>query len=165
MKRWLPLVLLVVMAGCHQPLAQVKPLATAANQDITAYAMGNANGAGGPAVIGIVAVHPKTAGNAQSGPILAYGTRVSLSASAAIPDQNGTPRSYSSFTVRDLGDIRWSYHPDSPYWLDVYFGRYIRKGDSCSCGYVPQSGYCTEAQTNSCQNALRFGVQRRSVTY
>lgn len=165
MRRWLPLALLAILAGCYQPPAQIKPQATANNQDITAYAMGNTNGAGGPAVIGIVAVHPKTAGNAQSGPILAYGTRVSLSASVAIPDQSGTPRSYSSFTVRDLGDIRWSYHPNSPYWLDVYFGRYIRKGDSCSCSYVPPTPSCTESQTNSCQNATRFGFQHRNMTY
>ena len=43
MRRWLPLALLAILAGCYQPPAQIKPQATANNQDITAYAMGNTN--------------------------------------------------------------------------------------------------------------------------
>lgn len=173
MRPLIPLILVSVLAaGCYQGPENPDNLApknspyaqTATGQDITAYAMGNVRGAGGPAQIEIVAVHPKR-GVKPYKPILKFGSTVRISGEIIIPGDNAPVR--TAFIVRDLGDLQWKYHPSDDFWLDVYFGRLRKEGQPCSCSYSPgANAVCYNHLTiNSCDAAKKFGKKSLSVTY
>lgn len=173
MRPLIPLVLVSVLAaGCYQGPENPDNLApksssytqTATGQDITAYAMGNARGAGGPAQIEVVAVHPKKDTKPYR-PILKFGSTVRISGEVTIPADNAVVR--TAFIVRDLGDLQWKYHSGDPFWLDVYFGRLRKAGQPCSCSYSPgANAVCYEHPTiNSCDAAKKFGKKSFDVTY
>ncbi|MGE5404127.1 MAG: hypothetical protein ACM3PP_04225 [Candidatus Saccharibacteria bacterium] len=72
-----------------------------------------------PYFLGSVAVHPKVPGGSQIDPIIPFGTIIMLENPKTIKVQG---RDINAFTVLDTGDAYWSLWPDSPYWIDVYFG-------------------------------------------
>ncbi|MGE5423473.1 MAG: hypothetical protein ACM3QW_09430 [Ignavibacteriales bacterium] len=72
-----------------------------------------------PYFLGSVAVHPKIPGGSHLDPIIPFGTIIHLSDPQTLTIQGNT---YNAFTVLDTGDANWSLWPDSPYWLDFYFG-------------------------------------------
>lgn len=136
--------------------------AVQSNQDFTAYAMGNLYGADSSQQLspGGVAVH-RVSGTTGT-PVIPFGTLITLTnGSISIPDSTGTAVVRTQFRVRDLGDFQ---NVRSPYWVDVYFGRYRRSGDACSCPGVNNS-QCVVASTNSCTNATNFGLRQYSYSY
>lgn len=89
--------------------------------DSTAYVGNNSPAGGGSPYIGMVAVHPKTPvdrGGSVFDPVIPFGTVIHLTSPSSIPIQGN---SYSTFTVKDTGDVDWDIH-SSTYWVDVYFG-------------------------------------------
>lgn len=74
---------------------------------------------GRPYFIGGVAVHPKVPGGSHLDPIIPFGTVIYLAKPQSITINN---RSLNAFVVIDTGDANWSLWPDSPYWVDFYFG-------------------------------------------
>jgi len=70
--------------------------------------------------IGGAAMHPLypvNYGGSPLEPIIPFGTTLYLS--EAIEVQG---REYTSVQVMDTGDIYYGLWPESPYWLDIYFG-------------------------------------------
>lgn len=72
--------------------------------------------------------------------------------SVTIKGYNGSTVTRSTFYIWDSGD-----GTGDPNWVDIYFGRYKRYGQTCNCPGVPSPGYCLDnAVTNSCDEALTF---------
>lgn len=72
-----------------------------------------------PYSIGSVAVHPRVPGGSQVEPIIPFGTIIYLDNPKKITIQG---QEFNAFTVLDTGDANWALWPDSPYWVDLYFG-------------------------------------------
>lgn len=112
----------------------------ASDQEYTAYANLNRYGASTWEVFtGDIAVHPVKNGCGARCPVLPWGTRVYLSTPStgvSIEEGDGYTRTYTSFSVVDTGDLTWSLHPKSTYWIDIYFGRWIFPDDNGACGWA-----------------------------
>lgn len=67
------------------------------------------------------AVHPRyplqSGGNALKA-IIPFGTRIYLSEAVEIQGKE-----YNSLVINDTGDVNYGLWRNSPYWVDVYFGR------------------------------------------
>lgn len=119
--------LLILMTSLPAFAAEVLPnyyiRRDATNQDSTAYLStpGDSPAAGGNYYVGLVAVHPSVPGGNPLNPIIPFGTVIWLTSPSSITIQ-GT--SYNHFDVRDTGDLNYSKHPSSSYWIDIYFGEW-----------------------------------------
>lgn len=142
------------------------------NVNSTAYAMGALTGGYGTIAVGDVAMHPRDVDACLDNdvdtycvPFLPFGTRIYLTnpAKIEIPQGDGPSEYYTSFVVGDLGDLDYTYQ-SSAWWIDVYFGRWRRQGESCYCWGV-DSSVCTYGATNSCENAQESGVRKVSYYY
>jgi hypothetical protein len=132
---------------------------SASNQQYTAYANMSLYGASNQVVdVGDVAVHPRSdSKGCATCSIIPFGITIFMDtpSSIAITKGDGYTYNYNQFIVQDTGDLMWYYHPSSYYWIDIYFGRWMFIGDSCTCGGV--GGTCYLGDTSSCANAVNFG--------
>lgn len=109
----------------------------ATNEDSTAYlsTAGQQPAGGGSYHIGIVAVHPAYDGHALE-PIIPFGTVIWLTS----PNIVIQGQAYNHFSVMDTGDLDYAYHPSSDYWIDIYFGQWVR-GDKNNSNYKAAINY------------------------
>ncbi|MGE5371896.1 MAG: hypothetical protein ACM3QZ_07920 [Solirubrobacterales bacterium] len=132
-----------------------KPLALDAQDSIVLYAYEQVStsytelaaappsASGKPYFIGGVAVHPKNPGGSHLDPIIPFGTILYLDHPKYIEIQG---RRLNAFTVIDTGDADWSLWPNSPYWIDLYFGTsgYWENKSARDYGKHPVSYYWVE---------------------
>lgn len=91
-------------------------------QPTTTYTGSPASGpsaSGRPYYPGSVAVHPRTPESDPRDPIIPFGTRIHLLNPEYMTIQG---QKFRSFEVVDTGDVNWSLHGESPYWIDIYYG-------------------------------------------
>lgn len=106
----------------NQPVSQWYLINKASQQISTAYvepAGAPASASARPYFLGSVAVHPLVPGGSHLVPIIPFGTVIHLAQPRSITIQGND---YNAFTVLDTGDADWALWPDSPYWVDLYFG-------------------------------------------
>lgn len=133
------------------------------NKQTTGYAMGNTGYGAHTFVRGDVATHAQgycgdPAGN------WARGTQLSMTSGIAIPGYSTFDPNYDifwTFYKWDTGDFGCV---KATYWLDIYFYRYKRNADACSCPGVttPTNSCVNGAITNSCNSAASYGTPLKS---
>lgn len=133
------------------------------NKQTTGYAMGALGYGPHTFTRGDVATHPLNYCGDPAGS-WARGTQLNMTSGIPIPSYSGFNPYYDifwNFKKWDTGDI---YCEMPIYWLDIYFSRYIRTGEACSCpGVTTPPGSCySGASTNSCTNATVYGLQYKS---
>jgi hypothetical protein len=89
-----------------------------------------------------------------------YGTRITTSSWIGMKDYRDQVYYRNIFYLYDVGDFSCS---QGNYWVDIYFGRYRKSGEVCSCPGVSNS-VCTVANTNSCSQAINFGRTLKTYT-
>lgn len=62
-------------------------------------------------------LHPVNYGGSPLQPVIPFGTTLYLEEPVLVQGKE-----YTSFKVMDTGDVYYGLWPDSPYWLDIYFG-------------------------------------------
>jgi 3D (Asp-Asp-Asp) domain-containing protein len=93
------------------------------NQQATAYvgeSYAPLSASGEYCFMGGVAVHPLhpvNYGGSPLQPVIPFGTTLYLEEPVLVQGKE-----YTSFKVMDTGDVYYGLWPDSPYWLDIYFG-------------------------------------------
>ncbi len=120
----------------------------------TGYAMGNRYGGAGVEISqGHFANHYVHSCPGDPAAHWTWSTRITTPW-IGMQDQTGRYFPRNLFYLYDVGDLSCS---QGNYWVDIYFGRYRRGDEACTCPGVPNPGYCYSANTNSCTQATNFG--------
>ncbi len=127
----------------------------------TGYAMGNRyGGAGVELAQGHFANHYYLKCPNDPAAYWTWGTRITTPP-ISMQNQAGQDYTRTVFYLYDVGDFTCS---QGNYWVDIYFGRYRRSGETCECPGVVNPGYCYVASTNSCTQARNFGRSWKTYT-
>lgn len=128
----------------------------------TGYAMGNLQGASGQVLqtTDFANHHPNYCPNDPAA-WWPYGTVIIEDEIIIYPDGSGDVFFSRVSTLKDIGDFNCVM---GNYWVDIYFGRWKRSGEACSCPGVVSPGVCSLGQDNSCNWAIAFGVQTRGYS-
>lgn len=136
-----------------------------ANKQTTGYAMGNLGYGSHTFIRGDVATHNRGHCGDPAG-YWARGTRLDMASGMqiAIPGYwgfNPYDDIFATFYKWDVGDYNCV---KNPYWLDIYFYRFTRYGETCGCPGVstPPNSCVAGANTNSCHNATAYGPPLKS---
>lgn len=129
----------------------------------TGYAMGNRYGAAGVEVRqGHFANHACELCPNDPAACWPWGTKITKTKSVTMHNRDGGQVSYRTFYLYDNGDPNCT-QPN--YWVDLYFGRWKRYGQTCSCSGSPSPGYCIDTYVvNACDDASNFGAQKDTYT-
>ena len=156
-------IFLIVCLFSLNIITVVKASTLYSNKQTTGYAMGATGYGTHTFVRGDVATHPLGyCGDPAGG--WARGTQLSMTSGISIPGFSGfNPNTdiFWTFYKWDTGDLNCV---KNTYWLDIYFSRYIRTGEACTCpGVSTPAGSCySGANTNSCQSATAYGIPNKS---
>jgi hypothetical protein len=153
-------VLIITILGVF--VNSVKAATLYSNKQTTGYAMGATSYNGHTFTRGDVATHALGYCNDLAG-YWSRGTNLSMTSGIAIPGFWGFDPNYDifwTFYKWDVGDLNCV---KNAYWLDIYFSRYIKNGDTCICpGVTTPTGSCyTNANTNACTNATYYGAPNK----
>jgi len=125
---------------------------------MTGYANGNLTGSDSSVELsnGHFANHPSscTGDPAAAWP---YGSLIVMYDPGWVPehyDSAGHTAGFSYLYLHDIGDLNCS---QGNYWADVYFGRWIRSGESCDCPGSPSPGVCYISPARACDDAIVWG--------
>jgi hypothetical protein len=80
------------------------------------------------------------------------GIHITTSNAITLHDAAGYPYTQTTFWLNDVGDFQCNM---GDYWVDIYFGRYRRSGEACSCNNGNE--VCWTNYSNSCSDATNYG--------
>ena len=156
-------ILLIICLFALNIFTMAKASTLYSNKQTTGYAMGATGYGTHTFVRSDVATHPLGYCGDPAGS-WARGTRLDMTSGIAIPSFSGFNPNYDifwTFYKWDTGDLNCV---KNKYWLDIYFSRYIRTGEACTCPGVttPPNSCSSGANTNSCTSATVYGAPTKS---
>jgi hypothetical protein len=126
----------------------------------TGYAMGNWTGAHGTNLYASAfANHSSSYCGSDPASYWSFGTTIYEDSAISYPEADGSYWSSDVATLEDIGDL---YCTMGSYWVDIYFGRWKRSYESCSC--IGSDQCSTASNANSCSVAINFGSSSRGYT-